>query len=204
MNLANKFTIFRMVLALAIIILLLFPFYAVNIDFPSYMVDGKILVDSKYIIAGIIFIVASITDFIDGFIARKYNMVTDFGKLMDAIADKVLVNSVLIILAANSYISPIIAVIVIMRDTIVNSIKMLAASKGKVVAAIKSGKLKTACLMVGITLTFFYNLPFELWNVKVSDFLLISATVLSLISAVQYYVMNRDLLVKKEEVTEIL
>jgi CDP-diacylglycerol--glycerol-3-phosphate 3-phosphatidyltransferase len=204
MNLANKFTIFRMVLALAIIVLLLFPFYAVNVDFPSYMVDGKILVDSKYIIAGIIFVVASITDFIDGFIARKYNMVTDFGKLMDAIADKVLVNSVLIILAANSYISPIIAVVVIMRDTIVNSIKMLAASKGKVVAAIKSGKLKTACLMVGTTLTFFYNLPFEFWNVKVSDFLLISATVLSLISAVQYYVMNRDLLVKKEEVTEIL
>jgi CDP-diacylglycerol--glycerol-3-phosphate 3-phosphatidyltransferase len=204
MNLANKFTIFRMVLALAIIVLLLFPFYAVNVEFPTYMVDGKILVDSKYIIAGIIFVIASLTDFLDGFIARKYNMVTDFGKLMDAIADKVLVNSVLIILAANSYISPIIAVIVIMRDTIVNSIKMLAASKGKVVAAIKSGKLKTACLMVGITLTFFYNLPFELWNVKVSDFLLISATVLSLISAVQYYAMNRYLLAEKEEVTETL
>ena len=204
MNLANKFTIFRMVLALAIIIILLFPFYAVNVDFPTFMVDGKILVDSKYIIAGIIFILASFTDFLDGFIARRYNMVTDFGKLMDAIADKVLVNSVLIILAASNHISPIIAVVVIMRDTIVNSIKMQAASRGTVVAAIKSGKLKTACLMVGISLTFFYNLPFELWNVKVSDFLLISATVLSLISAVQYYVMNRQVLTKKEEILEVL
>lgn len=204
MNLANKFTIVRMILSFAIIILLLFPFYAVNVEFPTYLVDGKILVDSKYIIAGIIFIIASLTDFIDGYIARKYNMVTDFGKLMDAIADKVLVNSVLIILASSNHISPIVAVIIIMRDTIVNSIRMLAASKGKVVAAIKSGKLKTVCMMFGIALTFFYNLPFELWNVKVSDFLLVTATVLSLISAVQYYVMNRDLIANKEEVIETL
>ena len=204
MNLANKFTIVRIILSFAIIILLLFPFYAVNVEFPTFLVDGKILVDSKYIIAGIIFVIASLTDFIDGYIARKYNMVTDFGKLMDAIADKVLVNSVLIILASSNHISPIVAVIVIMRDIIVNSIRMLAASKGKVVAAIKSGKLKTVCMMFGIALTFFYNLPFELWNVKVSDFLLISATVLSLISAVQYYVMNRDLITQKEEVVEIL
>lgn len=204
MNLANKFTIVRMVLSLALIILLLFPFYAVNVTFPTYVVDGKIFVDSKYIIAGIIFIIASLTDFIDGYIARKFNMVTDFGKLMDAIADKVLVNSVLIILAADNHISPIVAVVIIMRDTIVNSIRMLAASKGKVVAAIKSGKLKTICMMVGLSLTFFYNLPFELWNVKVSDFLLITATVLSLISAVQYYVMNRDLMTVKPEKEEVL
>jgi len=204
MNIANKLTIFRIILTLAIIILLLFPFYAINIDFKTYLVDGKILVDSKYIIAGIIFIIAALTDFVDGFIARKYNMVTDFGKLMDAIADKVLVNSVLIILASSNHISPIVAVVIIMRDTIVNSIKMLAASQGKVVAAIKSGKLKTVCMMTGISLTFFYNLPFELWNVKVSDFLLITATVLSIISAVQYYVMNRDLITKKEEVIETL
>lgn len=204
MNLANKFTILRIILSLVIIILLLFPFYAVNIDFPTFLVDGKIRVDSKYIIAGVLFVIAALTDFIDGFIARNYNMVTDFGKLIDAIADKILVNSVLIILASSNHISPMVAVIVIMRDTIVNSIKMLAASKGRVVAAIKSGKLKTVCMMVGISLTFFYNLPFELWNIKVSDFLLITATVLSLISAVQYYIMNRNLITKKDEEVETL
>jgi CDP-diacylglycerol--glycerol-3-phosphate 3-phosphatidyltransferase len=193
-----------MILSFGIIILLLFPFYSVNVEFPTYLVDGKILVDSKYIIAGIAFIIAALTDFIDGFIARKYNMVTDFGKLMDAIADKVLVNSLLIILASSNHISPIIAVIVVMRDIIVDSIKMLAASKGKVVAAIKSGKIKTVCLMVGISLTLFNNLPFELWNIKISDFLLVTATVLSLISAVQYYVMNKNLIVEKEELEEII
>ncbi|HHX16696.1 MAG TPA: CDP-diacylglycerol--glycerol-3-phosphate 3-phosphatidyltransferase [Mollicutes bacterium] len=204
MNLPNKITVFRMILSFGIIILLLFPFYSVNVEFPTYLVDGKILVDSKYIIAGIAFIIAALTDFIDGFIARKYNMVTDFGKLMDAIADKVLVNSLLIILASSNHISPIIAVIVVMRDIIVDSIKMLAASKGKVVAAIKSGKIKTVCLMVGISLTLFNNLPFELWNIKISDFLLVTATVLSLISAVQYYVMNKNLIVEKEELEEII
>lgn len=204
MNLANKFTIIRIILSLAIIILLLFPFYAINVEFPKYLIDGKIIIDSKYIIAGIIFVIAALTDFVDGYIARKYNMITDFGKLMDAIADKVLVNSVLIILASSNHISPIVAVVVVMRDIIVNSIRMVAASKGKVVAAISSGKLKTACMMVGITLTFFYNLPFELWNIKVSDFLLITATVLSLISAVQYYVMNRNLITSKEELVESL
>ena len=75
---------------------------------------------------------------------------------------------------------------------------MVAGNKGKTVAAIKSGKWKTACLMVGITLTLFYNLPFEIWNYKVSDFLLIVAAVLSVISGVQYYVLNRDLIFDKK------
>ena len=111
--------------------------------------------------------------------------------MIDAIADKVLVNSVLIILCATGFIHPIITVVVIVRDSIVNAIKMVAGNKGEAVAAIMSGKLKTACLMVGITLTLFYNLPFELWNLKVSDFLLIIAAVLSIVSGVQYYTMNK-------------
>ena len=118
-------------------------------------------------------------------------MVTDLGKMLDAIADKVLVNSVLIILASSGFISPIIPVVIIVRDSIVNSIKMVAGSKGEVVAAIKSGKIKTACLMTGIVLTLFYNLPFELFNIRVSDALLIVACVLSIISAIQYYEMNK-------------
>lgn len=202
MNLANKVTVFRIILSLIIIIILLFPFYNVNVYFSTFEVE-KIIVDSKYIIAGILFVIASLTDILDGYIARKYNMTTDFGKLMDTIADKVLVNSVLIILAASNHISPIVAVIIVMRDTIVNSIRMIAASKGKVVASIGFGKLKTVCMMLGISLTFFYNLPFELWNIKISNFLLITATVLSLISAVQYYSMNRNLINQKEKINEV-
>ena len=76
---------------------------------------------------------------------------------------------------------------------------MVAGNKGKVVAAIKLGKVKTACLMVGVTMTLFYNLPFELWNIKVSDVLLIIAAVLSVISAIEYYQLNKEFILSKEE-----
>lgn len=199
MNLPNKITMSRIFLSIFIIILLLFPFDATGIAMPKIFINETIVVDIKYLIAGILFIVASLTDFVDGYIARKYNLITDFGKMIDAIADKILVNSILIILASSGFISPIIPVIIIVRDSVVNSIKMIAGSKGKVVAAIKMGKLKTASLMVGITLTLFYNLPFELYNLKISDALLIIACVLSLISAIQYYSMNKDLIFEDSE-----
>ncbi len=191
MNLPNKITFSRIILSFVIIIILLFPFDAAGFELPKLFIDESIVIDLKYIIAGVLFIIASLTDFIDGNLARKKNMVTDLGKMLDAIADKVLVNSVLIILAASGFISPIIPVVIVVRDSIVNSIKMVAGSKGEVVAAIKSGKFKTACLMSGIVLTLFYNLPFELFNIRVSDALLIVACVLSIVSAIQYYQMNK-------------
>ncbi len=197
MNLPNKLTMGRIVMAILIIILLLFPFEAVGIQIPKLFINESIVVDIKYFIAGVLFILASLTDFLDGYIARKYHLVTDFGKMLDAIADKILVNSVLIILASTGFVHPIIAVIVVMRDTVVNTIKMIAGNKGKVVAAIKTGKIKTACLMIGIVLTLFYNLPFELWNLRVSDFFLIIAAIFSIISAVEYYMQNKKYIISK-------
>lgn len=192
MNLPNKITLSRIFLTVLIIVILIFPFDATGLSLPKLFVNETIVVDLKYIVAGVLFIIASITDFIDGFLARRRNAVTDFGKMLDAIADKVLVNCILVILAATGFIHPIIPVIIIFRDTVVDSIKMIAGNKGYVIAAIKTGKWKTAFMMIGITLTLFYNLPFELWNIKVSDILLIIACVLSVISGVQYYYMNRD------------
>ena len=200
MNLPNKLTMLRIIISVIIIIILLGGSYTVSLfgfEIPKLFINESIVVDLKYIITGILFILASLTDFLDGYIARKRGLITDFGKLIDAIADKVLVNSVLIILAAQGFIHPIIPVVIVIRDIVVNSIKMLAASKGKVVAAIKSGKLKTACLMVGIVLTLFYNLPFELWNISVAKALLFIATILSIVSGVQYYTLNRHLITEK-------
>lgn len=191
MNLPNKLTMTRIVMTFLIIVILLFPFSAMGINVTQLFINESIRVDIRYPIAGVLFILASITDFIDGYIARKNNLVTDFGKMMDAIADKILVNSLLIILCAQGFIHPIIPVVIIVRDTIVDSIKMIAGSKGNVVAAIKTGKFKTASLMIGIVLTLFYNLPFELWNLRISDFLLIVACVLSIISGIQYFTMNK-------------
>lgn len=201
MNLANKLTMVRIFLTVVLIAVLLFPFYMVNIEFPKILI-GTITVDIKYFIAAGIFAIASITDFLDGYIARKYNMVTDFGKMVDAIADKMLVNSTLIILSAQGFVAPIITVIIIFRDTVVDTIKMIAGSKGKVVAAIKTGKIKTTFLMLGIVLTLCYNLPFELFNFDVANFLLVLATIFSIISGIQYYVMNKNLIFDKVEKQE--
>lgn len=191
MNLANKITMSRVILAIVIMILLLFPFEGLGLDLPSYIVNGNIYVELKYIIAGVLFIIASLTDFFDGRIARKYDMVTDFGKMIDAISDKMLTNSLLVILAANGMISPVIAVIFIVRDIAVDSIKMVVGNKGKAVASIGIAKLKTATLMFGLVFTLFYNLPFELIGIRVSDVLLIISAILSIVSAFQYYIMAK-------------
>lgn len=198
MNLANRITMIRIFLTVLLIVLLLFPFYMVNIEFPKVLI-GTITVDTKYFIAAGLFAIASITDAIDGHIARSRNMVTDFGKMTDAIADKMLVNSSLIILTAQGMVSPAITVIIVLRDTVVDTIKMIAGSKGKVVAAIKSGKIKTTFLMLGIIFTMCYNLPFELFNLDIASFLLVLATVFAIISGIQYYIMNKDIIFSKEE-----
>ena len=195
MNLPTKLTVLRIILAIIVMVLLMFPFEAVGISIP--VIRTTIDMDLRYIIAGVIFLIASFTDFLDGYLARRNNQVTDTGKMLDAIADKMLVNPVLIIFSAEGLISPIVPVIVVARDIVVNTIKMEAASKGKVVAAIKSGKIKTASLMTGMVLLFFSNMPFELINIRVDLFLIYFATLMSLISMVKYYSLNKKIIFEK-------
>ena len=192
MNLPNKLTIGRIITAILILVMLMIPWDSLGVVFPTFHVAGKVIVDLKYVIAGILFILAALTDFLDGHIARSKNLVTDFGKVMDAIADKVLVNGLLIILAYDGMISVAIPVIIITRDIFVDSFKMASGKKGKVVAASFTGKAKTMCMMIGMALTMFYNLPFELIGLNIADALLIIATILSVISACQYYYNTKD------------
>ena len=192
MNTANKITMSRIVLSVIILIILLFPWHQVGANIPTYLVNGSIVMDLRYIIAGVLFIIASLTDFIDGRVARKYNMVTDFGKMIDAISDKLLTNTLIVVLACNDMVDPIIAVIIIGRDIIVDSIKMLIGNKGKAVAAIPIAKYKTASLMIGLTLKLFYDLPFSLIPIRIADYLLIVAAVLSIISGAKYYMMAKE------------
>lgn len=192
-NLPTKLTFLRLILAILIIILLLFPFYRVGFEFKTFLYHS-ILIDVRYLLSGLIFIIASITDYFDGKIARKNKQVTDFGKFSDAIADKVLVNSVLIIFASQGFIPAIIPVVIIVRDIIVDAIRMNVAGKGVVQAAKMSGKIKTASLMFGIVLTFFYNLPFELIGLQISKFFLYFGTLMSVVSMVEYYNLNKKML----------
>ena len=200
MNLPNKITMARIGLSILLILILVFPWYQIGLGslFPSYLVMNKVLVNMKYVIGGIIFVIAAVTDFLDGHIARSQNLITDFGKTMDAIADKVLVNPILVILAFNGFIPVIVPVVIITRDIVVDAIKMASGSKGKVVAASMLGKIKTLCMMFGIAFIFFYNLPFELIGIRVADILILVATILSVISACQYYIVNKDVIFKEK------
>lgn len=186
MNLPNKITIARIIIAVLMIIILLIPWHDLGVNFSEYYVKDTVI-SLKYIIVGILFLIGSVSDFIDGYIARSRNLVTDFGKVADAIADKILVNGLLIILAYDRLIPILIPVVIITRDIIVDSCKMISGNKGKVVAASKLGKLKTICMMVGITLLLFGNIPFVFINVPVDLILILIATVLSVISGCQYY-----------------
>lgn len=201
MNLPNKITMARICLSVLLLVMLLMPWHQLGVVFPVYQV-ANINVNLKYIIAGIIFLIASTSDFLDGYLARKNNMVTDFGKVMDAIADKLLVNGLLIILAYDRLISIVIPVVIISRDIIVDSCKMISGQNGKVVAASILGKIKTICMMCGLTLTMFYNLPFELVGFPIADILLMAAVVLAVVSGCQYFYSVKDILLPKKKINK--
>ena len=181
-ELPNKLTKLRIILSIIVIVIMLFPFDMINVSIPKYLINGTLIIDLKLVICAVLFAIASITDLLDGKIARKYNLVSDYGKVMDSIADKIL-----IILTGQGYISPVIPVIIILRDTITTSFKMVAGEHGDVVGAIKTGKFKAAFLMIGITLKLLGNFPLGLWGIALDDFCLVTATVLALISGIEYY-----------------
>jgi len=198
MNLPNKLTMMRIVLSIIVLVLLAFPVYMIGFSWPIYTLGGKVTINLNYIVAGVLFVIASLTDMLDGRIARKTNQVTDFGKVMDAIADKVLVNGVLIILAYNRNLPVIVPLVVILRDTVVDAIKMASGNKGKVVAASYAGKVKTACMMIGLTIVLFSNLPFEFFGFQVGKGLVLIATCLSVYSGLEYYLVNKDFIFTKK------
>ena len=144
MNLPNKLTIFRVILVFVIIIIQLIGFKSMLWGIPI-----------TFIIIDIIFIIASITDKLDGYIARKTNQVTTFGKFLDPIADKILVITAMIILVEYQKIPTWIPAIVIMREFIVSGYRLIAVQKnGEVIAANVWGKLKTVTQMIAIILAF--------------------------------------------------
>ena len=188
MNLSNRLTISRMVLAVIIFILLLFPWQDVGITIPTFLVMGKVVVDVKYLVAGFLFVIASVTDYLDGAIARKEKQETDVGALLDAVADKFLVNGVLIILAYHGFIHVLVPVVIVIRDIFMDALRMLALKNNKVIKANVWGKVKTITMLVGISLMLFYNLPFEVWGIYVAEILIDLATILSVVSAFLYFI----------------
>lgn len=197
MNTPNKITITRFILTIILIAIMVFPYNSYNINIPYLGNTGFNVID---LVGCIIFIVASITDFIDGHLSRKNNLVTDFGKFMDPLADKFLVNSSLIILAVqkSNLLPVLIVVLMIGRDIAVDGIKLISAKKGRTVAANIYGKLKTVFQMIAIPVIFLNGFPFNYLlkeNTYIITIILASlACLMSLISGVIYIYQNRDMI----------
>lgn len=186
MNLPNKLTMFRIVLIPIILLVWLFPYNQFGIYFINFYI-GPISISLLNIIVLGLFIIASLTDALDGNIARKRNLITTFGKFADPIADKLLVNSILIVMAYKHMIPVVPVVLMIARDTIVDGCRMIASNNGVVVAAGILGKLKTVLQIVTICLVLINNIPFELFNLPVSTVLIWFTCFVSISSGYSYF-----------------
>lgn len=187
MNLPNKLTLLRIVLVPVLALVWLFPYEQFNIAIDSICINN-VTISVLNLVVLAIFAIASFTDFLDGNIARKRNMVTTFGKFADPIADKLLVDMMLIIMAYFHMIPVVCAIVMILRDLIVDGCRMVAAQKGVVVSAGFLGKMKTVFQMVTIILTLINNVPFEFLYIPVSSVLIWFTTFISVSSGYQYFV----------------
>ena len=143
MNLPNKLTMLRVIRVPVFMVLAAFSRYGTAEYNQVFM-----------LVAGIVFAVASITDFLDGYIARKYHLVTDFGKFMDPLADKCLTTAAFIYMVADGICSPVVLAVILFREFAVAGVRMIAAESGTVIAANMWGKVKTVLQM--LTILFYY------------------------------------------------
>lgn len=199
MNLPNKITIARILL---VPIMMLMPWLGIN-DKTSF---GLPWVN---VIILIIFLVASFTDYLDGHIARKRNLVTNFGKFLDPIADKLLVLAALVMLVESGIIPGWIPIVIAAREFMVSAIRMLAASEGKVIAASKLGKIKTVTQMIAISLGFIdVNSFMSFVSIHLTGFSLVLNILMSLAmfiavvatiwSGVDYFMKSKDVVLKSK------
>jgi CDP-diacylglycerol--glycerol-3-phosphate 3-phosphatidyltransferase len=197
MNLPNRLSMVRIFLIPLIVLVFLFPVAQFNI-YVGHFTFGYVTLSYRNVVLLVLFSIASLTDFLDGFIARKYDMITSFGKFIDPIADKLLVNTMFILLAWQGIVPVVAVLLMLWRDTAVDAIRMIASSKGRVMAAGYLGKVKTVSQMIAIILLLLNNLPFELYRLPVSDFMVWFATFISLLSGISYFLQAKDILLESK------
>ena len=209
MNLPTKLTVSRIV----IVVVMLLGLFTCDILYMAGILVMPMIgpINLAYFISFFLFVIASLTDMLDGKIARKYNLVTDMGKFLDPVADKLLVNLILIYLAlphfgTNNAVIPVSCVIIMIgRDLIIDAFRLVASTKGSVVAANIFGKLKTVFQMVAIPMVLLNSWPFAYfdadWNnyLRICNIAIYIATAMSLISLIIYLKQNWHILLEKKE-----
>lgn len=191
MNLANKLTLFRIILIPVIVLYWIFPFNYLGISFYEFQILGQSL-SLFNVLALVLFLIASITDMLDGYIARKNNLITTFGKFADPIADKLLVNTMLILFVSKGMIPTIPVILMLARDTIVDGCRMIASKNGTVVAAGVMGKIKTIAQIIAISFVLINNLPFEYIGFNFAEFMIWFSSFVSIVSGVQYFLQLKE------------
>lgn len=176
MNLANKITIFRVFLV------------------PIFMIVFYLDFNNHEMIAGIIFIIAALTDTLDGHIARSRNLVTNFGKFIDPLADKVLVSAALILLVEANTIPGWVVVVIIAREFTITGFRIIAASEGITIAASSLGKFKTITQLLAIVLLLFNNFPFNKLNFPADMILLYISLGFTVLSGFDYIYKNKEVI----------
>lgn len=185
MNLPNKLTVIRICMIPLFMIVALAP-----LNWGTLIIAGSPLPITQ-LIAAIIFAIASITDWLDGKIARKHNLVTNFGKFADPLADKMLVMTAFIVLVGQGMAPSWVVSIIVCRELAVTGLRLLLVEDGEVMAAAWPGKVKTATQMVAIILLLIGNVPFNAINLPLDQIFLYICLAATIYSGVDYFVKNK-------------
>lgn len=184
MNIPNRITVSRILLIPIFIILLSIPWDWGTIQLHSWSIGVA------QFIAALIFIIASLTDWIDGYYARKYNLVTNLGKFLDPLADKLLVAAALILLIELGDAPAWVVIIIISREFAVTGLRLVAAGEGIVLAASPLGKIKTITQLIAIPALLLHNFPFAFINIRFDLIMLYIALIFTAWSGLDYFIKN--------------
>ena len=188
MNLPNKITISRIFLIPIFVIVMMFDFGWGNMKFLGAEMPVH------HFVGALIFIIASATDWVDGYYARKLNLVTNFGKFLDPLADKLLVSAALILLVELQYAPAWIVIVIISREFAVTGLRLILADHGEVVAANQLGKIKTWTQIIAISALLLHNIIFTLIDIPFDDIMLYVALFFTIWSGWDYFYKNRKVL----------
>ncbi|OOR26117.1 CDP-diacylglycerol--glycerol-3-phosphate 3-phosphatidyltransferase [Bacillus mycoides] len=192
MNLPNKITISRIFLIPIFMVIMLAPF-----EWGSFII-GDVELPIQHLVGALIFIIASATDWIDGHYARKYNLVTNLGKFLDPLADKLLVSAALITLVEMQYVPAWIVIVIISREFAVTGLRLVLAGTGEVVAANQLGKIKTWTQIIAIAAYLLHDVPLSLLHIPVADIFIWIALFFTVISGWDYFWKNKDAFVNSK------
>lgn len=188
MNLPNKITLARIFLVPVVMLFLL-----VRFDF-GVLTIGTFKITYSEIIATLIFILAASTDGLDGYIARKKKLVTNLGKFLDPLADKLLISAVLISLVEMQRLDAWVAIIIISREFAVTGLRLVAVAEGQIIAASNWGKLKTVVQIVAVCSLMINNFPFSYIGLPFSTFAVWAAVIITLFSGIDYFMKNKHVI----------